>query len=168
MPADRGDAVAGSVELRPAEAGDVAAVADIWARGWRDGHLGHVPAELVAVRTPESFRARASGRVADTTVADAGGVVAGFVMVVGDEVEQVYVSAAHRGSGVAATLLTEAERLVAAGGHRVAWLAVAPGNARARRFYERCGWRDEGLFDYAATHDGRTIPVPCHRYTKRV
>lgn len=156
------------IELRPAEAGDVAAVADIWERGWRDGHLGNVPEALVAVRTPESFRTRAAERVADTTVADAGGEVAGFVMVVGDEVEQVYVSAAHRGSGIAGVLLAEAERLVAGGGHRVAWLAVAPGNARARRFYERCGWRDEGLFDYAATHDGEVIPVPCHRYTKPV
>jgi len=157
-----------SIELRPARDGDAVAVAEIWARGWRDGHLGNVPESLVAVRTPESFRIRAGQRIADTTVADAGGEVAGFVMVVGDEVEQVYVSAAHRGSGIAAVLLAEAERLVASGGHRVAWLAVVPGNARARRFYERCGWVDEGLFDYAATHDGQVIPVPCHRYTKRV
>jgi hypothetical protein len=24
------------------------------------------------------------------------------------------------------------------------------------------------VFDYAATHDGQVIPVPCHRYTKPV
>ena len=156
------------VELRPARAADAAAVAEIWARGWRDGHLGNVPEALVAVRTPESFRARAAQRIADTTVAEAGGEVAGFVMVVGDEVEQVYVSAAHRGSGLAAVLLAEAERLGAAGGHRIAWLAVVPGNARARRFYERCGWADEGRFDYPATHGDQVIPVPCHRYTKHV
>jgi ribosomal protein S18 acetylase RimI-like enzyme len=160
--------MAEGIEIRPAVAGDAGAVAEIWERGWRDGHLGHVPEALVAARTPESFRVRAAERVADTTVAEAGGEVAGFVMVVGDEVEQVYVSAAHRGSGIAAVLLAEAERLVAAGGHRLAWLAVAPGNGRARRFYERCGWRDEGLFDYAATHGGQVIPVPCHRYTKKV
>jgi ribosomal protein S18 acetylase RimI-like enzyme len=64
--------------------------------------------------------------------------------------------------------LTEAERLVAANGHDRAWLAVAPGNARARRFYERSGWIDNGLFDYpAATADG-PMPVPCHRYVKRL
>jgi GNAT superfamily N-acetyltransferase len=39
-------------------------------------------------------------------------------MVVGDEVEQVYVAAGHRGSGVAAVLLAEAARRVAANGHR--------------------------------------------------
>jgi GNAT superfamily N-acetyltransferase len=94
--------------------------------------------------------------------------VAGFVMVVGDEVEQVYVDERFRGGGVAATLLAEAERQVAAGGHPLAWLAVAPGNARARRFYERMGWADEGPFAYSATVADGHVDVPCRRYTKRV
>jgi ribosomal protein S18 acetylase RimI-like enzyme len=67
---------------------------------------------------------------------------------------------------VAAALLAEAERLVKAGGHERAWLAVAPGNARARRFYERQGWLDEGLFDYQASAETGTISVPCHRYVR--
>jgi GNAT superfamily N-acetyltransferase len=154
--------------VRPAETSDAAAVAEIWYEGWQDGHLGHVPEALVAIRTEESFGARAAQRVEDTTVAVRDGEVAGFVMVVGDEVEQVYVSRRHRGSGVAAGLLAEAERLVAAGGHARAWLAVATGNARARRFYERCGWADEGAFDYPAASENGPIPVPCHRYTKPV
>jgi GNAT superfamily N-acetyltransferase len=154
--------------VRPARAGDAAEVAAVWAAGWRDGHLGNVPDALVAVRTAESFATRAAERVADTTVAEVGGEVAGFVMVAGDEVEQVYVSAAHRGSGVATVLLTEAERLVAAGGHGRAWLAVVPGNARARRFYERCGWTDDGPFDHAAPHPDGDITVRCHRYVKPV
>jgi ribosomal protein S18 acetylase RimI-like enzyme len=161
--------------LRPARAEDAEAVATIWRDGWADGHLGNVPEALVAARTPESFRSRAAERVGDTVVAVtvaggevAGGEVAGFVMVVDDEVEQVYVSAEQRGSGAAALLLAEAERRVAGAGHRRAWLAVVPGNARARRFYERCGWSDEGRFDYAAAVPGETIAVPCHRYVKQV
>jgi GNAT superfamily N-acetyltransferase len=159
--------------LRPATLGDAGAVATIWRDGWRDGHLGNVPGSLVAIRTPESFQIRAAERVGDTVIAEAvalagaGSAVAGFVMVVGDEVEQVYVSADHRGSGVAGLLLAEAERLVAAGGHRRAWLAVVAGNARARRFYERCGWADEGPFDYPAAGPDGPIAVPCHRYVKR-
>jgi ribosomal protein S18 acetylase RimI-like enzyme len=152
------------LEIRAARTEDAEAVAEIWEYSWRDGHLGNVPDELVALRTPESFATRAAERVGDTTVATVDGAVAGFVMVVGDEVEQVYVSAGHRGSGVASTLLAEAERLVATGGHAKAWLAVAPGNARARRFYERQGWVDEGRFDYRAA--GMT--VPCQRYVKAV
>src|ERR1051325_1907661 len=76
------------VGLRAAGPTDVPAVAAVWAAGWRDGHLGHVPAALVAARTGESFGVRAGERVADTTVAVVDGVVAGFVMVVGEEVEQ--------------------------------------------------------------------------------
>jgi GNAT superfamily N-acetyltransferase len=154
--------------IRPAQAGDAPAVAEIWYQGWQDGHLGHVPDALTAIRTEESFRTRAAQRVGDTTVAVDGGEVAGFVMVVGDEVEQVYVARRHRGSGLAADLLSVAERLVAAGGHARAWLAVATGNARARRFYERCGWVDDGPFDYPAAGEDGPIPVPCHRYTKGV
>jgi len=157
-----------TVTVRPAVAGDSDVVASIWYDGWRDGHLGHVPDELVAVRTEESFGTRAAQRVADTTVALVGDEVAGFVMVVGDEVEQVYVARDHRGSGVAGTLLTEAERQVKANGHGEAWLAVATGNGRARRFYERSGWADGGAFDYPAAVEGGTIPVPCHRYVKSV
>ncbi|MBU2669253.1 GNAT family N-acetyltransferase [Actinoplanes bogorensis] len=151
------------VQLRPALDDDMEAVGRIWAAGWRDGHLGHVPAELVAARTAETFLTRASTRAPDTTVAVAGGVVAGFVMVVADEVEQVYVDGAFRGGGVARALLDAAEQRVRAGGHPIAWLAVVPGNARARRFYERQGWSDAGPFEYETTNG---ILVPCHRYTK--
>ena len=155
-------------ELRSATPDDAPAIARIWYDGWRDGHLGHVPDELVTARTPASFDQRAAARVGDTVVASVDGAVAGFIMVVGDEVEQVYVAGDHRGTGLAAVLLNEAERLVAANGHDQAWLAVAAGNARARRFYERGGWTDDGLFDYpAATADG-PMPVPCHRYVKDV
>ncbi|WP_216206785.1 GNAT family N-acetyltransferase [Amycolatopsis aidingensis] len=156
-----------SVTLRPATSEDASAIADIWQAGWRDGHLGHVPDALTAVRTAESFAIRAEQRVGDTVVGTVGGAVAGFVMVVDDEVEQVYVAAGHRGSGVAAVLLAEAERLVATNGHEYAWLAVVAGNARARRFYERNGWTDEGRFDYPAATEAGAIPVPAHRYLKR-
>lgn len=154
--------------VRPARPDDAKAVAQIWYDGWRDGHLGNVPALLVAARTPASFVQRAAERVDDTVVAIVDDAVAGFVMVVDDEVEQVYVSAARRGGGVAAVLLTEAERLVAANGNERAWLAVVAGNSRARRFYERQGWTDQGLFDYPAASSTGPIPIPCHRYVKRL
>ena len=156
------------VTLRPAGPEDSAAVAEIWFQGWRDGHLGHVSDDLLAIRTRESFESRAPERVGDTVVAVVGDAVAGFVMVVDDEVEQVYVAARHRGSGVAAALLAEAERLVGRAGHEHAWLAVVAGNGRARRLYERNGWTDEGLFDHQARTATGAIAVPAHRYVKRV
>jgi ribosomal protein S18 acetylase RimI-like enzyme len=101
-------------------------------------------------------------------VAVVDGTVAGFVVIVGDGVEQVYVSAAHRGTGVAAELMREAERQVKANGHAKGWLAVAAGNARARAFYQRAGWHDEGSFEYIAATASGPIGVPCHRYAKDV
>src|SRR5919106_3604920 len=151
-----------AVALRPARRDDAKAVAEIWYDGWRDGHVGHVPDELYAARTRASFESRAPQRVNDTVVAIVDDAVAGFVMVVDDEVEQVYVSVGHRGSGVADTLLAEAERLVRAGGHERAWLAVVAGNTRARRFYERRGWVDEGPFDHRAEGPSGPIHVPAH------
>ncbi|MDT7788818.1 MAG: hypothetical protein QOF58_7237 [Pseudonocardiales bacterium] len=154
------------VELRRATPADAPAVAGIWYPGWCDAHLGNVPQQLIDARPRETFEPRALEHVHHTTVATVNGEVAGFVMVVGDEVEQVYVSAGHRGSGVASALLTAAEQAVAANGHSVAWLAVVAGNTRARHFYERQGWTDEGLFDHQAPHPDGPIPVPAHRYTK--
>lgn len=157
-----------TIAVRPASRADAAAVAEIWRSGWCDGHLGHVPDDLVVVCTPESFAARAAQRVEDTVVAVVDGAVAGFVMVVDDEVEQVYVAAPGHGTGVASVLLAEAERLVGAHGYHRAWLAVATGNARARHFYARQGWTDDGPFDYPAEGPDGPIPVPCHRYIKRL
>ena len=156
------------IEVRPARTPDAGAIAEIWHLGWQDGHLGNVPDELLAARDEESFRSRAPQRLADTTVAVVDGEVAGFIMIVDDEVEQVYVADRHRGSGVADTLLDEAERQVATAGHPSAWLAVVAGNARARRFYEGRGWRDDGLFDHHAPGPDGPISVPAHRYVKKV
>ena len=155
-----------TVTLRKAAPEDASDIAEIWHLGWQDGHLGFVPQALVEVRTEDSFRARASERVDETTVATVDGAVAGFVMVVDDEIEQVYVSAVYRGTGVAAVLMREAERQVRANGYSSAWLAVVAGNTRARAFYEKAGWHDEGPFDYAAAAEGGSIAVPSHRYTK--
>lgn len=153
------------IALRPATVDDAETVAQIWREGWDDGHRGHVPEALVAVRTPQSFTERAVGRVGDTTVAVVDGDVAGFTMVVGDELEQLYVSRSQRGSGIAEVLLADARRAIGAAGHRRAWLAVATGNARARRFYEKCGWVDEGPFIHSAPSESGSIAVPSHRFT---
>jgi GNAT superfamily N-acetyltransferase len=153
--------------LRPATPGDAGAIALIWHDGWRDGHLGHVPDALHEHRRPAHFASRVPPRIPHTTVATIEGAVVGFVTVHGDEVEQVYVSADARGAGVADALLAAAERRIAEHSGS-AWLAVVAGNARARRFYERNGWRDAGGFDYPAEIPQGTLLVPARRYEKRV
>ena len=154
------------VTLRGALPEDAPTIAELWHLGWRDGHLGHVSQQLIEVRHEDSFRRRAAQRVNDTTVALVQGQIAGFVMVVDNEIEQIYVSAHHRGEGVADMLMADAERRIKDAGYASAWLAVVAGNTRARRFYERRGWSDRGLFEYAAAGEHGPIPVPSHRYVK--
>jgi len=157
--------------LRPATADDVDAITALFHEGWHEVHPGRVPDGLTERRTPEAFRDRVAQRVAETdetTVAEVDGAIAGFIMIAGDEAEQVYVDRAFRGSGTAALLLTEAERQIAAGGHDVAWLVVVQGNDRAQAFYAKQGWVDEGDFDYPVTALGESFISPCRKFTKRV
>lgn len=151
--------------LRAAADADIPAIADVWHRGWLDGHLGHVPDALLAHRQHESFLSRVPERIASTTVAMLGGHIVGFATVRGDELEQFYVDRGARGGGVAVALIRHAEHSIAHAYDR-AWLAVVGGNARARRFYAREGWSDAGPFDYSAQVAGGAIVVPCHRYEK--
>lgn len=153
----------GRYTVRPATESDAAAVAEIWFSGWLEAHVGAVPDELIEHRTEESFGVRALENVPLTSVAEVDGAVAGFVTVWKDEVEQVYLAAEHRGGGIATALLREAERLVAANGHTSAWLAVVGPNTRARRFYARSGWVDDGLFEHLAPGDHI---VAAHRYSR--
>ena len=153
--------------LRPATSNDVEAIATLWHRGWQDGHLGHVPDALLPHRGLVHFRERVPPRILTTTVATIASTVVGFVTVHEDEAEQVYVAEEARGGGAANVLLRHAERVIAAR-FDTAWLAVVAGNARARRFYERNGWRDAGGFDYGAEIRGGEVLVPCRRYEKRV
>jgi ribosomal protein S18 acetylase RimI-like enzyme len=153
--------------LRPADRHDVEAIAVLWHRGWGDGHLGHVPDQLSAHRRFADFRRRVPSRLATTTIAESGGHLIGFVTVRDDEIEQLYVDARARGSGVAAALLGHGERVIAEQ-HERAWLAVVAGNTRARRFYARNGWIDTGPFDNPVEIAGGTMTVPTLRYEKRV
>jgi ribosomal protein S18 acetylase RimI-like enzyme len=154
------------VTLRAALPEDAPTIAEIWHLGWRDGHLGFVYQQLIEARHEDSFRTRAAKRVNDTTLAVVQDQIAGFVMVVDNEVEQLYVSARHRGKGVADMLMADAERQIKGAGYSSAWLAVVAGNTRARRFYERRGWSDGGLFEYSAAGAQGPIRVPSHRYVK--
>lgn len=159
--------MAATPTLRPARPSDAGAIAVVWHDAWRDGHIGHVPDALLAHRTLDQFRERVPERLSSTTVAEVDGEVVGFVTVQDDELEQLFVAADARASGVADAVLRRGESVIAER-HSVAWLAVATGNSRARRFYERNGWADTGPLDYEAQTDSGPMVVPCRRYEKHV
>ena len=150
--------------VRKATSNDVSAIARIWHTGWADGHLGHVPPELVKYRNQEQFVTRAGDRLGSTWIAESNGEPVGFVVVRDDELEQIYVDRSARGTGAAALLLHKGEAEIREAGHRHAWLAVVAGNQRARSFYSRLGWRDTGPMSYLAETELGPLAIPCHRY----
>lgn len=157
-----------ALELRAATEADIPRIAEIWGPAWRDGHLGGVPDELVRMRTPENFVQRSAALHRNATLAVLDGSTVGFVAVRDDEIDQLFVDAAARGSGIADALLRAGEQQIAAAGHPGAWLAVVATNARARRFYERNGWSDGGEFSYTTDAPDGTVEVPCRRYVKQL
>ena len=49
---------------------------------------------------------------------------------------------------------------------RLAWLAYDVGNARATRFYQKCGWRKVGTETYAVETLKGSLPDEIWRYEK--
>lgn len=132
------------MQIRSATDADIDLLARIWFQGWHDAHAALVPAELTALRTLESFGPRLREAITDVRVAGPLGAPMGFSMLKDDELYQLYVAQASRGTGVAAELLEDAETQLAARGVAVGWLACAIGNHRAARFYEKHGWHRAG------------------------
>lgn len=133
------------MQIRAAQAGELDALARLWYDAWQDAHAQIVPAELVRLRTLESFRLRLGDALADVRTTGPLGAPLGFCMVQGEELYQLFVAASARGSGVAAALLADGETRLAAAGVETAWLACAIGNERAARFYEKNGWQRTGV-----------------------
>jgi GNAT superfamily N-acetyltransferase len=154
------------IEVRAAEAADIDHLARVWYDGWQDAHAKILPAALARFRTLESFRDRLAAALPSVRVIGPLGTPLGFCMLKGDELYQLYVSAAARGTGVAAALVADAEARLTADGVKTAWLACAIGNDRAGRFYEKCGWRRVDSLIYNSETSEGTFPVETWRYEK--
>ena len=154
------------MKVRAAEAADIDQLARVWYDAWQDAHARLLPAELIRVRTLENFRTRLDKLLPEAWVVGPPGEPLGFYILKGDELYQLFVAAAARGTGVAAALVTDAEARLAENGVRTAWLACAIGNERAARFYEKCGWRRAGVFVSQLETPEGIIPLEVWRYEK--
>ena len=153
--------------IRPADPAELDHLARLWYDGWQDAHASILPAELRRIRTLESFRERLAAALSEVRVAGPYPTPAGFYLLKGDELYQIYVSAEARGSGIAAALMGDAETRLAGRGVEVAWLACAVGNERAARFYEKSGWSRAGTVAYQPEGaGGQSLEV--WRYEKRL
>jgi ribosomal protein S18 acetylase RimI-like enzyme len=125
-----------------------------------------MPPALLRLRTLANFRERLEAVLPAVRVVGPAGAPAGFCIVKGDELYQLWVAPQARGTGAAAALLADAEARLAASGVTTAWLACAIGNHRAARFYEKSGWRNVGAVNYAADTPEGTFMLEVWRFER--
>ncbi|MGW3950331.1 N-acetyltransferase family protein [Streptomyces sp. NPDC004752] len=154
-------------------------VAEIRVHGWQNAYRGLIPqAHLDALSVPaDAERRRAhfgdgTGPVLNL-VAELDGEIVGWAAhgpyLDGDthtadaELYALYVDPGRLGSGIGRALLTESVRQRAVAGHPRMLLWVLKENARARRCYERAGFRADGAEE---PFDVDGVPVPEVRYAR--
>jgi GNAT superfamily N-acetyltransferase len=154
------------IVVRDAEPRELDQLARLWFDAWRDAHEPIVPAELTRVRTLDNFRSRLAAALAHTRAVGPIGAPVGLSILKGDELNQLFVAPAARGTGVAVALIDDAEARLAAAGVGTAWLACAIGNDRAARFYEKRGWRRTGTFESQLDTPNGIFSLEVWRYEK--
>lgn len=107
---------------------------------------------MPTLHTPQEDLAFAAGTLLPehaVTVAEAGGILAGFIAVQDDRVEQLYLDPRRTGLGIGSRLLT-----VATVQMPVVRLHCFQANLGARRFYERHGFVAEAFGDGSSNEEG--------------
>ena len=126
-------------ELRPYQPSDEDAAIALWQSSWQEAYPGIDFAARVAWWR-ERWRSELVARAA-IVVAEQAGELAGFVTIdATGYLDQLVVTPAHWGSELATLLVDEAKRRSP---ERIT-LLVNTDNARAIRFYERCGFAHAG------------------------
>jgi GNAT superfamily N-acetyltransferase len=151
---------------RASTTADIEPLARLWHEGWQDAHAKIVPDALARQRTYPRFRERMERHLPGVRVVDDELGPAGFSLCKADELNQLYVHRRVRGSGLARTLVEDAERRLALAGVERAWLACAIGNMRAARFYEKMGWALAGVFESVLQLPDGPFALDVWRYEK--
>lgn len=164
--------------VRPMAPADCDRVSEIRIRGWQHAYRGMMPQSyldgLSVARDAEWRRSHFSPRPTDGVVnliAERDGEIVGWaahgpyrdgeVRTEDAELYAIYVDTAHLGSGVGRALLERSVRQCLVQPRMFLW--VLKENTRARRFYERAGFRADGAEE---PFEVEGIDVPEVRYVK--
>jgi GNAT superfamily N-acetyltransferase len=154
------------IAFETARPGDIPALAALWNSGWHEAHAAIVPSALTKLRTLDSFETRAARHLPATRIARSEGQLLGFSMIRGNELYQLYVDPAARGSGAAQALVQDAEEIIRQAGHDRAILACSIGNERAAQFYRKCGWTCSGEHDEELEVPGGSFTLTVWRFER--
>ena len=147
---------------------DVPPVAAIYHSVWHETQAPFMPPEECKLRKPQFFAERMSALLATTLVAEHAGSIVGFASWQNHLLSQLYVSAAHRGAGLASELITASEIEMARRDTKVAEVHCVVGNDRARRFYERMSWQHGGEIQKQVLGSHGLVGVAFWRMTKQL
>lgn len=158
--------------IRPAQQGDIPALAAVWHDVWHESHAPFVPPAVTAYRDTAFFEARIRVFRTCLMLSEDDSGVTGLTVWEPGHLRALFVAPQARGTGVAADLLQIAETQIKASGARQADLAVLPQNIRATRFYQRYGWQAAGerIAQLPVTPDDTPVfvSVPYLRLAKRL
>jgi GNAT superfamily N-acetyltransferase len=142
------------VIVRRAEPADARAIAEVHVRTWQAAYRHAFPAEVLDGLSVDERATGWQKRVTEDMalwVAEAGGRVVGFAAAGPSRTEggsaelfAIYVLPEAWGAGAGPGLMAAAKEWFAQEGYATAMLWVLADNPRARRFYEREGWRVDG------------------------
>jgi ribosomal protein S18 acetylase RimI-like enzyme len=156
------------VIVRRATVADAAAVAALGARTFIDTFAAQNRAEDVAAYVAQSYGAAQQTREIESgvTLLVGDGALIALAQIhrsespFGDvELGRFYVDRAHHGRGVARPLMDAVLAAARQLGGRKLWLSVWERNARGIRFYEKCGFVDEGTQPFLVGSDLQTDRV---------
>ncbi|MGA7055307.1 MAG: GNAT family N-acetyltransferase [Mycobacterium sp.] len=164
-------------EVRAAVPEDSYAVAQVHVRSWQSAYRGLIPQEYLDSLEPEVWAGRYTfGRMGFqrpfTLVAVDGSAIRGLAttglcrdedVTNFGELLAIYVDPAHVCAGIGRLLIAAARERLRRVGVAEALLWVLEGNVRARRFYERDGWRFDGTHRTSAYGN---VPVDEVRYRR--
>jgi GNAT superfamily N-acetyltransferase len=144
--------------VRPYRESDLERIGWVHSRSRQAAYAGLVPDDALGQVTPEAqtevWRERMSFGTSTAFVAEHDGVVVGFVSLLGTEagteLNAIHLAPEVVGTGLGSALMQAATEHARTRGDGSLHLFVLEGNERARRFYERTGWRLAGP---AGMHD---------------
>ncbi|KAH6915685.1 acyl-CoA N-acyltransferase [Coprinopsis sp. MPI-PUGE-AT-0042] len=133
----------------------------IFSQTFSENTSDNMDAYLDATYSPESVLADLQNPQRLILLAEVKGAVAGFAYIAMDtheecltgwpkpvEIQRIYVNSAYQGSGVARALAEKSIDWAREQGYESIWLGVFPTNARAVRFYQKCGFEKIGEHEF--------------------
>lgn len=151
-----------SLDIRAAVEADLPNLARVWNESWHAGHAQLSP-EAALHRDLPYFEARVGSNLARMIVAVEGREIVGFSGWEEDGIAQLFVLSSHFGKQVAIRLLATVEAILKVKEHKTIWLHCQKGNDRARKFYEKHGWKAIRTFDVElGTHKGPMLTRAWH------